>query len=1040
MATSDAPAPPEQLADGAQNVLHPGWFRRVLLGLRTDDSRPRSAAENDQFAATRDRLAKAETPTALIQISLLMMVLSTASFVLRPEYYPVFHLLDFAAAFILLAAGLWLRRPSVPARIVPWVFATCMVLLALTLLAQAQVDHRTGPMYLLIVICLIGPLVLAWRPFLAAAAVITAATMATTLMWPDDVVVDWTLVAVSSALASAVMLHLRLGSIRDEVHARQALADEQRRLELVLGASRLGLWDWDMQTDEAVLDEQWAGIVGYRLADLEPTTSNTWTSLTHPDDLPAEDALTEGHAQGRVPFYDIEFRMRHRDGHWVWVRDRGQIVEWSPEGRPLRMTGTLEDISRTHAVADQLAAAEEQFRLAMDNSAVGMCLVSREGRFLRVNPALCHMLGRSAEDLQSLTWQVLTYPDDLAEDLGLVEGVLDGSRHSYRMLKRFIAADESVIWADLSVAAVRNVDGTAKYLVTQIVDVTDRIAAERSLAASEDLLRDVLNSSQDVIMQLDRELRVEYVNSRISELTGLSADDLIGMTPGQADFPGDLAALWEEYGRRVFESGEPLVREVEVDTFDGRRWYEARLVPEFAADGSIAHVIATSRDVTARKADEESLRHLATHDALTGLANRTALIDEVTRALSAARRSGRATAVLMIDLDHFKNANDTLGHAAGDAVLQSAAARIEAAVRGGDLVARPGGDEFVIVMRDLDEPEEAIQAARRLVHEFRRPFTEHGGELYATASIGIAIAHATSEADQLVLEADTAMYAAKAGGRDRVMLFNEELRTAVTSRLALEADLRHALERGQLAVWYQPEVDLTTGSVIAVEALLRWHHPDGDVYTADRFIEIAEETGLILDIGDWVLQEACSQAASWIRTNPDRRLTVRVNVSALQLAEAGLLGALDIALSSSGLDPSRLCIEITETALLHETAAARENLEGIRARGTQIALDDFGTGYASLAYLRQYPVDVIKIDRSFITHLTTSDYDHRLVAGIIVLAEALDMKVTAEGVEHPSQAALLKELGCPGAQGYLYSRAVPADQVDALLGTEFPHG
>jgi EAL domain-containing protein (putative c-di-GMP-specific phosphodiesterase class I) len=272
------------------------------------------------------------------------------------------------------------------------------------------------------------------------------------------------------------------------------------------------------------------------------------------------------------------------------------------------------------------------------------------------------------------------------------------------------------------------------------------------------------------------------------------------------------------------------------------------------------------------------------------------------------------------------------------------------------------------------------------------------------------------------------------------VLFNEELRTAVTSRLALEADLRHALDRGQLAVWYQPEVDLTTGSVIAVEALLRWHHPDGDVYTADRFIEIAEETGLILDIGDWVLKEACSQAAAWIREAPDRRLTVRVNVSALQLAEAGLLGALDIALSTSGLDPSRLCIEITETALLHETAAARENLEGIRARGTQIALDDFGTGYASLAYLRQYPVDVIKIDRSFITHLTTHDYDHRLVAGIIALADALDMKVTAEGVEHPSQAALLKELGCPGAQGYLYSRAVPADQVVALLGTVFPHG
>ena len=734
--------------------------------------------------------------------------------------------------------------------------------------------------------------------------------------------------------------HVTLRDVHEQVIARHALAESEERLHLVLEASRLGLWDWNMQTNVGVVDEAWAQMLGYRRADLDPITSDTWNSLTHPDDLVAGNAMAASHAQGLVPVYDVELRMRHRDGHWVWVRDRGRIVEWDADGRPLRMAGTAEDVTErmeakhalereqrtlelamdgaalgmavvaldgrflranaalcrmagrpwewfsehaesdislpagagdhtaiherllrgevasdvhdgwvltadgrvlavVHSVglardeqgrplfyvsqyqdvtqeranAERLATAEEQFRLAMDNSAIGMCLVSREGRFLRVNPALCTILGRDAEELQATTWQVLTHPDDLESDLALVAGVLDGSRTSYRLLKRFIAADGRVVWGDLSVAAVRNDDGTARYLVSQIVDVTDRIDIERALAESEDLLRDVLDCSHDIIIRIDRDIRAEYVNQRITEVTGLAVADVVGKTPREAGFPDDLAERWREGGLAVFETGESLVHEFEFDTIEGRRWYEGRLVPEFAPDGSVAHVIATNRDVTDRKRDEEAMRHLATHDSLTGLANRAAMLDEVRRALSSGQRSGRATAVLVIDLDHFKDVNDTLGHAAGDEVLQSVAARISASVRGEDLVARPGGDEFVIVMRDLGDPAEAVRLAERLVIEFRSPFTARGSEIYSTASIGVAVATGTwvAEADQLLLEADTALYAGKGEGRDRVMVFNERLRTAVTSRLTIESELRHALRRGELAVWYQPEVHLSDG-------------------------------------------------------------------------------------------------------------------------------------------------------------------------------------------------------------------------------------
>jgi diguanylate cyclase (GGDEF)-like protein len=435
----------------------------------------------------------------------------------------------------------------------------------------------------------------------------------------------------------------------------------------------------------------------------------------------------------------------------------------------------------------------------------------------------------------------------------------------------------------------------------------------------------------------------------------------------------------------------------------------------------------------------DELRLLATHDPLTGLANRTAMLEEISRALSAGRRSGRSTAVLMMDLDHFKHVNDTLGHTAGDDLLVAAANRIVDVVRAGDLVARLGGDEFVVVMRDLEDPSEAVLAAGRLVTAFRNSFSTGGAEMFSTASIGVAVALDFGDAGDLVREADTALYSAKEQGRDRVSVFNEDLRLAVSSRLAVENDLRRALERGELDVWYEPEVDLATGSVTAIEALLRWHHPSGHVWTADRFIDVAEETGLILGIGDWALRQACSHGAAWAAARPERPLTVRVNVSALQLTETSLLPTLDDALASSGLDPARLCVEITETALLRQTATARDNVHGIHDRGVALAIDDFGTGYASLAYLRRYPIDVLKIDRSFITQLVTSEHDRRLVAGIIALAAKVDVAVTAEGVEHPDQAALLREMGCPAAQGYLYSAALSRDLITPLLDHAYPH-
>jgi diguanylate cyclase (GGDEF)-like protein len=390
-----------------------------------------------------------------------------------------------------------------------------------------------------------------------------------------------------------------------------------------------------------------------------------------------------------------------------------------------------------------------------------------------------------------------------------------------------------------------------------------------------------------------------------------------------------------------------------------------------------------------------------------------------------------------MDIDRFKSVNDSLGHAGGDELLVAAAARMHEMVRASDMLARPGGDEFVVVMRELEDPEEAARGAARLVEQFRRPFAHRGGELFATISVGVTVSSGNGAAEDLLREADAALYGAKAQGRDRVLAFGDGMRDALSTRASIEVRLAQAIEHEELEVWYQPEIDLATGSIVAVEALLRWHHPDGDIYTADRFIQVAEETGLILPLGSWALKTACADAVTWAATTSGPPLTVRVNISTVQLADPELLNAVDSALAASGLEPRYLSVEITEASLLKGAVVVERNLRGLGARGVRIAVDNFGTGYASLSYLREYAISVLKLDRSFVSRVTTSQEEGQLVVGIARLAESLGMTVTAEGVEDVDQAAFLRSAGCSGAQGYLFSAAVPAGEIGPMLSTGF---
>jgi diguanylate cyclase (GGDEF)-like protein len=427
-----------------------------------------------------------------------------------------------------------------------------------------------------------------------------------------------------------------------------------------------------------------------------------------------------------------------------------------------------------------------------------------------------------------------------------------------------------------------------------------------------------------------------------------------------------------------------------------------------------------------RRAVERS-HHLATHDQLTGLPNRTLFRDRLGQAAAAARRDGLPLAVLALDLDRFKETNDTLGHAAGDELLRQVAQRLAAGVRESDTVARLGGDEFAIIQRSATQPRDAESLARRLIAAVAEPYDLFGNRVTIGVSIGIALGPAVAP-EELLRDADTALYRAKAEGRNTFRFFEAAMNAALRERRAMERDLRQALATGQLRLYFQPQVDLPSGRAVGLEALLRWEHPERGLLPPSAFIDLAEETGLLTAMGEWVLREACAVALRW----PGLRMAV--NISASQFQGTDFVRSVQQALAATGLEPGRLEIEITEGVLLTDTERTLEVLEALHALGVSVAMDDFGTGYSSLGYLQKFRFDKIKIDRRFVEHLGEDPRAMAIVRAVLGITQALGVRANAEGVEHLAEAELLAAEGCAEAQGYLFGRPVPEAELAALVG------
>ncbi len=452
------------------------------------------------------------------------------------------------------------------------------------------------------------------------------------------------------------------------------------------------------------------------------------------------------------------------------------------------------------------------------------------------------------------------------------------------------------------------------------------------------------------------------------------------------------------------------------------------------------HLVSRAvRYAVERKRSEAQLLHQAMHDSLTELPNRAMFLDHVELALERSARTGRQVGVLFVDLDRFKLINDSLGHRAGDRLLMLVANRLRGVTREIDMIARFGGDEFTILCDDVEGEEEAVVVADRVAQAIGAPFAIEGTEVFLTASVGIAIAtdHERGPADTLVRDADAAMHRAKERGKSRHELFHEVMRTTAVRRLETENALHRALERGEFCVHYQPKVDLADGHVTGVEGLIRWRHPDRGIVQPTEFISLAEETGLIVPIGRWVLDEACAQLARWrdlrLTGAENGALTMSVNLSARQLVQDQLVDEVSEAIARHGIPPHALVLELTESIVLGEDETTRSAFASLRALGVRLAIDDFGTGYASLAALKHFPADVLKIDRSFVSGLGTDAVDTPIVAAVIGLAHELGLVAIAEGVETHRQLQVLRRLKCDIGQGYLFSRALPSHEIDRLL-------
>ncbi|MDM8350938.1 EAL domain-containing protein [Pseudomonas sp. sp1636] len=856
----------------------------------------------------------------------------------------------------------------------------------------------------------------------------------------------WLLLRLPESAQELNAVTLSISDITSRKQIELALIERERFWSDVVRAVPDTLYVRDLLNHRELFSNHHLGLqLGYSAAELNALGEGFWEHILHPDDSDYYWRIRNlQRVVGDGILLESQLRWRHRNGTWRWFSLREQALARDTHGRVSRLIGVAKDITEQIESSESLRNNEQRYRLLAESTSDVIFSTGSNLHLNYVSPSVEAVLGHQPEWILANNFHNLAAnPQQLAGLsilLDRVRGALGSPLRMIELREQFqpqlfildcLRADGRKVPIELRLVPMWDENSHFEGLLGVGRDISQQRRSEKDLR----MAATVFEHSTAAILVTDPAGYIVQVNKAFSRVSGYSSaqvlDQLPGMLTADRQQASHLHYVLNQLNQRGSWEGEIWLKRRNGESFPA--WVGITAVQD--EEGDLVSYVCFFSDISERKASEQRIHRLAYYDALTLLPNRTLFQDRLHTALQHGDRHQEWVVLMFLDLDRFKPINDSLGHAAGDRMLKEVAVRLAACVDGDDTVARMGGDEFTLLLQSAASREaalnRAIHVAEQILASLIRPFVLEGREFFVTASVGIALSPQDgSELSQLMKNADTAMYHAKEHGKNNFQFYQAEMNASALERLELESDLRHALEQGEFVLYYQPQFSGDGKRLTGVEALLRWQHPRRGLVPPDDFIPVLEELGLVVQVGDWVLSEACRQLKSWHAVKI-RVPKVSVNLSARQFTEGALAQRTAAILESSGVAPACLELELTESILMQDVASAMRTLADLKRLGLCIAIDDFGTGYSSLNYLKQFPIDVLKIDRSFVDGLPQGEQDAQIARAIIAMAHSLNLSVIAEGVETQAQLDFLRTHGCDEVQGYLLGRPMPAHQLAA---------
>ena len=827
---------------------------------------------------------------------------------------------------------------------------------------------------------------------------------------------------------------------------RPELPASDEVVQLFFAEAPIGLCVIDPNLNVAQVNQALCDFGGVEASDLvDRDVTAVLRDYLQPADFAQILPLTTEVIAGTRDHLRLDAGFRHRDGDPRFGRLSAWVVR-NPDRSIRFIVVTIEDTTDEVAQQAALETRERRFEAMVQHSSDVVVVLSPTGRATYVSPAIENVLGYTPDEALAAHPRDIIHPDDFEEWRAYFQRCVQREPSPAHISARLRSRDGTWRFVDLTAFNLCD-EAAVGGIVVNYHDETDRVLAATELRRREERFRVLVEDSSDVVALVDRQGLINWVSPAVEHVLGHVPADVLGTGGAELIHPDDAERVASALESVTAAPRAERTEATRVRHGDGSwRWMDVTMTNRLD-DPVVGAVVVHLNDVTERRAFEDQLRERAVRDDLTQLANRTLLMERIAWANRVARarhnRVPQYVAVLELDLDNFKVINEAHDHLTGDNVLREAAQRLVAVASPSTTVARLGADEFALCLGAIESELEVLELAEQILAAMREPFMVGDQEIYLTASMGIAfgdpVLDPDTTPDALLRDVDTARYVAKNRGGDQFAIFDPEARAQVLARLELEHALRRAIDEEQFRLYYQPVIDLKTGMIIATEALIRWEHPERGLVPPGEFIPVAEDSGLILRIGEWVVQEAARQRAAWRDLDPQGNFkTIWVNVSAKQLDRPNFVAVVQQALDAAGLQPGDIGLEITETVLLSDSHAEGSNIADLAAARFPLAIDDFGTGYSSLTYLRRYRVDVVKLDRSFVDGLGTNADDTAIVSAVVNLGHSLGIRVSAEGIETNEQLVALRALSCDTACGYLLARPLPPDEVAPLIAAAKP--